>query len=145
MLVCRYATVDGEKQLTACANNWVEYTALQNNLALAIHTLSANYEQYQNCNDLYQENASNLKYAVRLMSKDGITRTYTNVSEIADSSDNEMTDYFSEYRRYLIYYPDSLEFTGNTGMTERQIYQYLKDYDYAHPDMTHIWLSLIHI
>lgn len=29
MLVCRYATVDGEKQLTACANNWVEYTALQ--------------------------------------------------------------------------------------------------------------------
>ena len=79
--------------------------------------MSANYEQYQNCNDLYQENASNLKYAVRLMSKDGITRTYTNVSEIADSSDNEMTDYFSEYRRYLIYYPDSLEFTGNTGMT----------------------------
>ena len=142
MLVCRYATVDGEKQLTACANNWVEYTALQNNLALAIHTLSANYEQYQNCNDLYQENASNLKYAVRLMSKDGITRTYTNVSEIADSSDNEMTDYFSEYRRYLIYYPDSLEFTGNTGMTERQIYQYLKDYDYAHPDMTHIWIAV---
>lgn len=130
------------KQLTACANNWVEYTALQNNLALAIHTLSANYEQYQNCNDLYQENASNLKYAVRLMSKDGITRTYTNVSEIADSSDNEMTDYFSEYRRYLIYYPDSLEFTGNTGMTERQIYQYLKDYDYAHPDMTHIWIAV---
>ena len=76
------------------------------------------------------------------MSKDGITRTYTNVSEIADSSDNEMTDYFSEYRRYLIYYPDSLEFTGNTGMTERQIYQYLMDYDYAHPDMTHIWIAV---
>ena len=142
MIVCRYATVTGEKQLTACADNWVEYTALQNNLALAIDTLSTNYEQYQNCNDLYKENAGNLKYAVRMMTRDGVTKTYTNVSEIADNSDNEITDYFSEYRRYLIYYPDSLEFTGNTGMTEGQIYQYLKDYDYAYPDMTHIWIAV---
>lgn len=142
MLSCRYATVDGEKQLTACADNWVEYTALQNNLALTVSTLAANYEQYQNCNDLYKEDAGNLKYAVRMMTGDGITRTYTNVSEVTDSSDNEITDYFSEYRRYLIYYPDSLEFTSNTGMTEDQIYQYLKDYDYAHPDMTHIWIAV---
>lgn len=142
MIVCRYATVNGEKQLTACANNWVEYTALQNNLALAINTLSANYEQYQNCNDLYKDDAGNLKYAVRMMTKDGITKTYTNVAEIANSSGNDLTDYFSEYRRYLIYYPDSLEFTGNTGTTENQIYQYLKDYDYDHPDMTHIWIAV---
>ena len=142
MLICRYATVDGEKQLTAYADNWVEYTALQNNLALTVNTLAANYEQYQNCNDLYKENAGNLKYAVRMMNIDGITRTYTNVSEIADSSDNDITDYFSEYRRYLIYYPDSLEFTSNTGMTEGQIYQYLKEYDYAHPDMTQIWIAV---
>ena len=142
MLVCRYATVDGEKQLTACANNWVEYTALQNNLALAIHTLSANYEQYQNCNDLYKEDAGNLKYVVRMMTTDGVSRTYTNVSELENSSDNDITDYFSEYRRYLIYYPDSLEFTGNTGMTEGQIYQYLKEYGYVHPDMTHIWIAV---
>ena len=142
MIVCRYATVDGEKQLTACADNWVEYTALQNNLVLTVDTLAANYEQYQNCNDLYKEDAGNLRYAVRMTTKDGITRMYTNVSEIADSTDNEITDYFSEYRRYLIYYPDSLEFTGNTGTTEGQIYQYLKDYDYAHPDMTHIWIAV---
>ncbi len=142
MMNCRYATVDGEKQLTACADNWVEYTALQNNLALTVSTLAANYEQYQNCNDLYKEDAGNLKYAVRMMTGDGITRTYTNVSGVTDRSDNEITDYFSEYRRYLIYYPDSLEFTSNTGMTENQIYQYLKDYDYVHPDMTHIWIAV---
>ena len=142
MIACRYATVSGEKQLTACVDNWVEYTALQNNLALAIQTLSSNYEQYQNCNNLYKEDASNLKYAVRMMTEEGLTRTYTNVSEIRNSSDNDITDYFSEYRRYLIYYPDSLEFTGNTGTTEEQIYQYLKDYDYAHLDMTHIWIAV---
>ena len=142
MIACRYATVSGEKQLTACVDNWVEYTALQNNLALAIQTLASNYEQYQNCNNLYKEDASNLKYAVRMMTEEGLTRTYTNVSEIRNSSDNDITDYFSEYRRYLIYYPDSLEFTGNTGTTEEQIYQYLKDYDYAHLDMTHIWIAV---
>lgn len=76
-----------------------------------------------------------------MVTPDGITRTYTNVSEIENSSDNEITDYFSEYRRYLIYYPDSLEFTGNTGMTESEIYHYLKEYDYAYPDMTHIWIA----
>ena len=90
---------------------------------MTIQTLSANYEQYQNCNDLYKEDAGNLKYAVRMMTTDGVSRTYTNVSELENSSDNNITDYFSEYRRYLIYYPDSLEFTGNTGMTEGQIYQ----------------------
>ena len=142
MIVNRYATVDGEKQLTAHASNWVDYIALQNNLELAVNTLAASYEQYQNCNDLYRENAGNLKYAVRMVTPDGITRTYTNVSEIENSSDNEITDYFSEYRRYLIYYPDSLEFTGNTGMTESEIYHYLKEYDYAYPDMTHIWIAV---
>jgi len=142
MLVNRYATVDGEKQLTACADNWIEYIALQNNLEMTIQTLSANYEQYQNCNDLYKEDAGNLKYAVRMMTTDGVSRTYTNVSELENSSDNDITDYFSEYRRYLIYYPDSLEFTGNTGMTEGQIYQYLKEYGYVHPDMTHIWIAV---
>ena len=142
MLVNRYATVDGEKQLTACADNWIEYIALQSNLEMTIQTLSANYEQYQNCNDLYKEDAGNLKYVVRMMTTDGVSRTYTNVSELENSSDNDITDYFSEYRRYLIYYPDSLEFTGNTGMTEGQIYQYLKEYGYVHPDMTHIWIAV---
>lgn len=142
MLVNRYATVDGEKQLTACADNWIEYIALQSNLEMTIQTLSANYEQYQNCNDLYKEDAGNLKYVVRMMTTDGVSRTYTNVSEFENSSDNDITDYFSEYRRYLIYYPDSLEFTGNTGMTEGQIYQYLKEYGYVHPDMTHIWIAV---
>lgn len=142
MLVNRYATVDGGKQLTSYAHNWVEYTALQTNLEVAIATLSANYEQYQNSRDLYREDAGNLKYVVRMVTEDGINRTYTNVPEIENRTDNEITDYFSEYRRYLIYYPDSLEFTGNTGMTENEIYQYLKDYDYPYPDLTHIWISV---
>ena len=53
-----------------------------------------------------------------------------------------MTEFFSEYRRYLIYYPDDLEFMGNTVLSEEEIDEYISVYDYAYPDTTHIWLGI---
>lgn len=141
MINGRYSTVDDEKQLTAYAGNWVDYTKLQSNLEEAITSLSANYEMYQNCNHLYLENKGNIKYVVRMMTDDGI-RTYTNVSDMQDAEEIAITDYFAEYRRYLIYYPDSLEFTGNTSMTEDEIYEYLNAYEYVYPETTHIWIGV---
>ncbi|MBE5883294.1 MAG: HAMP domain-containing histidine kinase [Lachnospiraceae bacterium] len=137
----RYSTVDGENQLIAYAGNWVDYVKLQSNLEEAITNLSANYEMYQNCNPLYLEDKSNLKYVVRMLTEDGV-KTYTNVSEMEAAEESAITDYFSEYRRYLIYYPDSLEFTGNTSMTEEEIYSYLSEYEYAYPETTHIWIGV---
>ncbi len=141
LINCRYNTVDNEKQLVSYAGNWVDYMKLQGNLAETITCLTDNYQLYQNCNDLYLEDGSNLKYVVRMMTEDG-KRTYTNVSEMEDKEESEITDYFAEYRRYLIYYPDSLEFTGNTSMTEEEIYQYLSEYEYAYPETTHIWIGV---
>lgn len=141
MIQSRYNTVDDEKQLVAYADNWVDYMKLQENLAETITSLANNYQLYQKCNDLYLENSSNLKYVVRMKTEDGV-QTYTNVAEMSDMEESEITDYFSEYRRYLIYYPDSLEFTGNTSMTEDEIYHYLTEYEYAHPETTHIWLAV---
>lgn len=140
-LNCRFETVDGERQLFACADNWVDYMKLQNNLVDTITGLTASYQQYQNCNELYQEGRSNLKYAVRMMTDEGV-RTYTNVSELADAGENVITDYFGEYRRYLIYYPDSLEFSGNTGLRENDIYDFMREYEYAYPETTHIWIGV---
>lgn len=141
VLNCRYETVDGERQLLTYADNWVDYMKLQSNLTDAITNLAANYQQYQNCNGLYQENRSNLKYAVRMMTEEGI-RTYTNVSELESAGEEEITEYFGEYRRYFIYYPDSLEFFGNTSLTEDDIYGYMREYDYAYPETTHIWIGV---
>uniref|UniRef100_UPI0040577146 histidine kinase dimerization/phospho-acceptor domain-containing protein n=1 Tax=Acetatifactor sp. TaxID=1872090 RepID=UPI0040577146 len=140
-LNCRYKTVDGEKQLFAYANNWIDYMKLQNNVADAITNLSANYELYQNCNELYQEKNSNLKYAVRMMTEDGL-RTYTNVSELMNAEENEITEYFEEYRRYFIYYPDSMEFTGNTDLAGDDVYDMIREYEYAYPETTHIWVGV---
>ncbi len=141
LLVCRYETVDGERQLLSYAENWVDYMKLQRNLVTAIENLAVEYEQYQTCSELYREGGSNLKYMVR-MTADGQTRTYTNVSELLEQPDSAVTEYFSEYRRYLIYYPDSLEFTGNTVLSEDEIHQYIREYDYAYPETTHIWIGV---
>lgn len=141
MLNCRYDTVDGSRQLTDCVDNWVDYFYLQENTAAAIESLTRNYERYQICNPAYGEGKSNVKYMVRLMTQEGIV-TYTNLPDIKELSDEDVTEYFSEYRRYLIYYPDSLVFMGNTAMSEEEIYGYINLYEYAYPDTTHIWLAV---
>ncbi len=140
-LNCRYETIDGEKQLLTYADNWIDYMKLQNNLADTITSLTANYQQYLNGNEHYQEGNSNLKYAVRMMTEDGL-RTYTNVATLAEAKESDITEYFAEYRSYFIYYPDSLEFYGNTSLTEDDIYNYMREYEYAYPETTHIWLGV---
>ncbi|MCI9277663.1 MAG: HAMP domain-containing histidine kinase [Lachnospiraceae bacterium] len=141
MLNCRYATVDGTRQLVNYANNWVDYMQLQSNVEASIKNLTTNYQRYQICNDVYKENNSNVKYMVRMMTAEGMC-TYTNVERLKEAEDEAVTEYFSEYRRYLIYYPDSLEFMGNTSLSEEELDNYISVYDYAYPDTTHIWIGI---
>ncbi|MCM1113124.1 MAG: HAMP domain-containing histidine kinase [Muribaculum sp.] len=141
MLNGRYESTDKEKQIVSYAGNWIEYMQLQHNVVDTIEGLATSYALYQNCNSLYQSN-SNLKYVVRVVTDDGIMRTYTNQKEMSELPDEAITDYFSEYRRYFIYYPDSLEFTGNASLTEADIHKYLSEYDYAYPESTHIWVGV---
>ncbi len=141
MLNCQYETVDGEKQLYYYADNWIDYMKLQNNLVDSITSLTENYQQYLRCDALYEEQNSNLKYAVRMMTEDGI-RTYTNVAALSEAKESDITEYFAEYRSYFIYYPDSLEFFGNTSLTGDDIYKYMREYDYAYPETTHIWIGV---
>ena len=141
MLICRYDTTDGVRQLVDYSDNWVDYMRLQENVAMAIESLTFDYERYQICNPAYSEGNSNVKYMVRLMTDEGIA-TYTNVPDLREQSDEDVTEYFSGHSRHLIYYPDSLVFTGNTTMSEEEIYNYISHYEYAYPDSTHIWLGV---
>ncbi len=141
MLNCHYSTADGKRQLTECVDNWVDYIKLQDNVAAAITSLTANYQRYQLFKDAYKENNTNVKYMIRMMTDRGMS-TYTNIPQIKDLKDNEVTEYFLEYRRYLIYYPDSLVFMGNTIFSEEEIDEYIGLYNYAYPDTTHIWLCV---
>lgn len=141
MLLCRYDTVEGVRQLVDYADNWVDYIRLQENVVTAIENLTMDYDRYQICNPAYSEGNSNVKYMVRMMTDEGI-RTYTNIPDLKGQSDEDVTEYFSEQRRHLIYYPDSLVFMGNTTMSEDDIYNLISIYEYAYPDSTHIWLGV---
>ncbi|MBQ4536331.1 MAG: HAMP domain-containing histidine kinase [Lachnospiraceae bacterium] len=142
MISCRYDTVDGERQLSAYAGNWPEYLALSENLAVTVETLSHNYELYQKGQALYGEGKTNFKYAVRMTSDKGMARTFTNVPDMKGLTDSKITEYFSEYRRYFVYFLEDLEFTGMTSLTEGDIYRFMKDYSYAYPENTHIWMAV---
>lgn len=141
MIDCRYETIQKKDLLTSYADNWVDYLALQKNVATSIETLQDYYEKYTNCNETYMAENSNLKYAVRMMTDDGI-RTYTNMENMETAEDITVTDYFAELRRYLIYYPDNIEFLGNVGVSEQELYAMINEYEYAYPDTTHIWIGV---
>lgn len=141
MLVCRYATQDGKRQLTGYADNWIDYFYLQNNAAVTVETLTRNYQRYQVCNEAYKADASNVKYMVRMMTDTGMS-TYTNVPGVQDLEDYGVTDTFSEYSRYLVYYPDKLVFMGNTILKEEDVDAYIDACDYIYADTIHIWMAV---
>lgn len=137
----RYGSLNGDKKLMDLTGNWADYLKLQQNLALAIENLTLNYQRYQICKEAYGEGKSNVKYAVRMMTDDGIC-TYTNMPDVKKQTDAAITEAFSAYQKYLIYYPDSLVFMGNTIVSEEEFYEYVKVYEYAYPETTHIWIGV---
>lgn len=141
MLNCRYAMADGKKQLSELVDNWTDFMMLQRSIVMSVDSLTTNYQQYQICDAAYRENNTNVRYMVRMMTEGGMC-TYTNVSSLKEATDEDVTEYFSEFRRYLIYYPDGLVFMGNTVLSEDEIDKYISGYDYAYPDTTHIWMGV---
>lgn len=141
-LTCRYQTVDQKNHLYECVDNWADFLQLQENVADTVEILSADYELYQRCIDAYQEGKSNLKYVVRMRTARGDRETYSNMSALEGLDEESLTEYFADYRGYLIYYPDSLEFMGNTELTEGEIYEYMRHARYPYPDEVYIWIAV---
>ena len=139
LLDCNYPDIDGNRTFLRETNNWVDYLSLQKNLSYAVTTFGEDYQRYHVWNKAYQSNHSNVKYVVQ-MSEDSQTKTFSNVDNISGLSDEDITETFSEYQRYLIYYPDNLVFMGNTILSEDELYRYLREYNY--PETTHIWLGV---
>jgi signal transduction histidine kinase len=142
MISCRYDTVDGERQLTEYAGNWIDYMMLQQNLADTIENVSEGYQLYQSASQIYAEGAANFIYAIRMADENGIMHTYTNNTDVEKLSDDELTEAFSEYRRYFIYYYDNLEFAGITDLAEADVYGFMKETGYDFPENTRIWMAV---
>lgn len=137
----RYPVLGEKTELMQLADNWIDYMRLQSNVVATVDTLALKHQRYQICREAYRGERSNVKYVVRLMTDEGLC-TYTNLSEMQDAIDEHVTEVFSEYRDYLIYYPDSLVFTGNTFLSEKEIYGYVGENQYTYPDSVHVWIGV---
>jgi signal transduction histidine kinase len=142
MISCRYDTVTGTRQLAEYACNWIEYMQLQQNLANTIESVSTGYQLYQKASQIYSEGDTNLVYVVRMTDNNGILHTYSNDADMETLSDDELTEAFSDYRRYFIYYYDNLEFAGITDLTETDVYSFMKESGYNYPENTRIWMAV---
>lgn len=141
-LMLRYPTTDHRMQLYDLAENWWDFMQLQKNVADTCTTLAKNYDLYQSCLGLYEEGSSNLKYVVRLRNSSGEKETFSNVSGIASQEEEALTEFFEEYKRYLIYYPNSLEIMGNVDLVEGDIYESLRKAHYPYLDDVYLWIGL---
>lgn len=141
-LTCRYQTIDQKSHLFDCVDNWADFLQLQRNVSETVEILYENYELYQRCIGTYEEGNSNLKYVVRMRTTRGNMETYSNVTAFKKMDEDSLTEAFADYRGYLIYYPDSLEFMGNTELTEGEIYGYMRQARYPYPDEVYVWIAV---
>ncbi|MCR5720369.1 MAG: HAMP domain-containing histidine kinase [Lachnospiraceae bacterium] len=142
MINCLYSDKNDNLHLSNVAGDWLAFFTLQDDLVKTIEGLSQSYNIYTSSNNMYSEERSNIKYMLRKKNSDGNITTITNLTSAMNKGDDEITDIFSEFDRYLIYYPDSLEFSGNCNITEEKLYEFMKGYEYAFPESTHIWIGL---
>lgn len=143
-LTCRYQTIDRRSQLFESVTDWAEFLTLQRNVADTIQMLTENYELYQACISLYEEGNSNLKYVVRFRDSKDRQETFSNAANFSGMDEDVLTELFADYRRYLIYYPDSLDIMGNTELSEGDIYEYMRQAHYPYPEDTYLWIALDH-
>ena len=140
-LKCKYPTVDGSMSLSDVTDNWLDEMRLQENLVDTIQSVSINYAEYDAQAYLYERQNNNIRYFIQKEMKDGV-HSVTNISELIGKKDVELTEYFSEFGRFLVYYPKNQEYRGNTGIPEKNISALFDDYKYAYPDNTRIWVGV---
>ena len=141
ILKCPYVNIKGDMDLISQVDNWMDFAVLQTYMEESIQSLYEEYEQYKISNTLYAGQNTNLKYCIRL-SDGGVETTYSNIPDMVNAQEDSLTEFFSEYKRYFIYYPDDLAFSGNTILTEEDIYDNINIHAYAFPDTTHIWMGI---
>lgn len=142
VLSCRFPTVDKKTQLFDLADNWWDYVNLQNNVAETSRTLAENYRLYQDCAGLYEEGHGNLQYAIQMRNETGEKEIFSNISGLTDADEGSITEFFEDYRHYLIYYPNSLEIMGTSNFTENNIYDSLRKAHYPYLEDVCLWIGL---
>ncbi len=131
MLKPTYSTVDGVSDLTTLASDWIAYYNIQDSIIYAAEKYSKYYDLYRTGIWLYEFSNTNLKYILRIgEGQDQIT--YSNIKnglfDTAKATDEELTEIFSDYKDFIAYFPDKLEYSTFSDVNESELYIYVRSY-----------------
>ncbi|MBR1861000.1 MAG: HAMP domain-containing histidine kinase [Lachnospiraceae bacterium] len=126
-----YSTVSGVYDLSTLAGDWVDFYNIEDSLVYAAEKYSKYYDLYKVGNGLYESKDINLKYILRVGEGDEQI-TYSNISDshfsAIETSDEELTNIISDYRDYIVYFPDRLEYQTLSDVNESELYIYVRSY-----------------
>ncbi|MCR4616868.1 MAG: HAMP domain-containing histidine kinase [Lachnospiraceae bacterium] len=124
----KYAPKEGEAELEKVATNWIQFYDIQNALKVAAEKYVKYYDLYRNGVGLYEISDSNVKYILRI----GENNTYTNIKDstfdVYKLADEELTEIISDYKDYIVYYPDKLEYSTFSNVKEADLYTFVRLY-----------------
>lgn len=149
VFVNRYKTVEN-KNLEEYVSDWDLYYELCGNVQNAAQELSYNYSEYLLCGEYYNASNSNVRYMI-MKTIGGDAQIYTNITNQSDYENvaaNMMSGNASEgllknkSDKYIYYSPVDMVYRTNTGITEEEVRQIFKGYDYAYPETVKIWMSI---
>ncbi len=130
-LIPEYSTIDGVTELTSLAKDWLGYYDIQDSIVYAAEKYMKYYDLYKTGIGLYEFSNSNIKYILRI--GEGADKiTYSNMKnglfDTSKASDEELTEIFSDYKDYIVYFPDKLEYSTFSDVNESELYIYVRSY-----------------
>jgi signal transduction histidine kinase len=131
LLDITYPSVDGATGFEDRATNWIEFFDMQDALKKAAEKYVKYYDMYRNGIGLYEFSNTNIKYVLRIGEGNNVI-TYSNIKngliDTQSISDAELTEVFSDYKDFLVYFPESLEFSTFSNVNESDLYVVVKSY-----------------
>jgi len=137
-LVERYYPVGGASLKTYVTDE-LSYQELCEYLGETIDSLSYNYYQYRQFQNLYKVENTNMRYYI--VTNGGRERSiYTNLKPDIDEKQAEKE--IKQLGKYVTYDARNLSFDTNTNMQEEELTNMLNSYEYAYSDNYQIYIGL---
>ena len=137
----RYKTVEG-KELEEYATTNEEYKTLVTNLQIASSELFQNYTEYTKYMKQYGKDSTNLVFCYRFVDE-GKAVYYTNADiEFKTMTADDITALFAKYNKFVVYNPDKMQISTNTGLNAQDLRSILTQYEYSFQDDSRLWVGI---
>ena len=137
----RYKTIEG-KELEEYATTNEEYKTLVTNLQIASSELFQNYTEYTKYIKEYGKDSTNLVFCYRFV-EDGKAVYYSNADlDFKSMTADDITAIFAKYNKFVVYNPDKMQISTNTGLNAQDMRTILTQYEYSFQDDSRLWIGV---